>query len=142
MISKIGVLTSGGDSPGMNAAIRAVVRAGLSNGLEVYGIHDGYMGMHQGKIEKLERRSVSDVLSRGGTVLGCARFPAFREETVRQEAIGKLQQHGIEALVVIGGDGSYMGAKKLTEMDALVAYLQMLGTLVDFSSYDETSNIR
>lgn len=116
MISKIGVLTSGGDSPGMNAAIRAVVRAGLSNGLEVYGIHDGYMGLHKGRVEKLERKSVSDVLSRGGTILGSARFPDFKNESVRQEAIANLQKHGIDALVVIGGDGSYMGAKKLTEM--------------------------
>lgn len=116
MVNKIGVLTSGGDAPGMNAAIRAVVRAGLSNGLEVYGIHDGYLGLHRDRVEKLERRSVSDVLSRGGTILGSARFPEFREESVRQEAIANLQKHGIEALVVIGGDGSYMGAKKLTEM--------------------------
>ncbi|MCX9157160.1 6-phosphofructokinase [Niveibacterium sp. 24ML] len=116
MIKKIGVLTSGGDSPGMNAAIRAVVRAGLSSGLEVYGIHDGYLGLHQDRIEKLERYSVSDVINRGGTFLGSARFPAFKEEAVRREAIQNLKKHGIEALVVIGGDGSYMGAKKLTEM--------------------------
>ncbi|QSI78448.1 MULTISPECIES: 6-phosphofructokinase [Niveibacterium] len=116
MIKKIGVLTSGGDSPGMNAAIRAVVRAGLSSGLEVYGIHDGYLGLHQDRIEKLERYSVSDVINRGGTFLGSARFPAFKEESVRREAIQNLKKHAIDALVVIGGDGSYMGAKKLTEM--------------------------
>jgi len=116
MIKKIGVLTSGGDSPGMNAAIRAVVRAGLSSGLEVYGIHDGYLGLHQDRIEKLERYSVSDVIYRGGTFLGSARFPAFKEESVRREAIQNLKKHAIDALVVIGGDGSYMGAKKLTEM--------------------------
>ena len=116
MIKKIGVLTSGGDSPGMNAAIRAVVRAGLSAGLEVYGIRDGYLGLHQDRIVKLERHSVSDVINRGGTFLGSARFPAFREESVRREAIENLKKHGIDALVVVGGDGSYMGAKKLTEM--------------------------
>lgn len=116
MIKKIGVLTSGGDSPGMNAAIRAVVRASLSSGLEVYGIHDGYMGLHQGRIDRLERKSVSDIINRGGTMLGTARFPEFKEESVRQEAIANLNKLGIEALVVIGGDGSYMGAKKLTEM--------------------------
>ena len=106
MIKKIGVLTSGGDSPGMNAAIRAVVRAGLSVGLEVYGIRDGYLGLHQDRIAKLERHSVSDVINRGGTFLGSARFPAFKEESVRREAIENLKKHGIDALVVVGGDGS------------------------------------
>ena len=98
-IKRIGVLTSGGDAPGMNAAIRAVVRAGL----------------HQDRIVKLERHSVSDVVNRGGTFLGSARFPAFKDPKVRAEAIENLKKHGIDALVVIGGDGSYMGAKKLTE---------------------------
>lgn len=116
MIRKIGVLTSGGDAPGMNAAVRAVVREGLHLGLEVYGIHDGYAGLHQDKIEKLDRFSVSDVIKRGGTFLGSARFPEFKQESVRREAIKNLEKHGIEALVVIGGDGSYMGAQKLTEM--------------------------
>ncbi|QUM84401.1 MULTISPECIES: 6-phosphofructokinase [unclassified Moritella] len=116
MIKRIGVLTSGGDAPGMNAAIRAVVREGLHLGLEVYGIYDGYAGLHQNRIEKLDRKSVSDVINRGGTFLGSARFPEFKEESVRQEAIENLKKHDIDALVVIGGDGSYMGAKKLTEM--------------------------
>ena len=114
-IKRIGVLTSGGDAPGMNAAIRAVVRAGLHHGLEVYGIYDGYLGLHQDRIVKLERHSVSDVVNRGGTFLGSARFPAFKDPAVRAEAIENLKKHGIDALVVIGGDGSYMGAKKLTE---------------------------
>ncbi|TCS43748.1 6-phosphofructokinase [Reinekea marinisedimentorum] len=116
MIKKIGVLTSGGDAPGMNAAIRAVVREGLHNGLEVYGIYDGYAGLHANNIKKLERDSVSDVINHGGTFLGSARFPEFKEESVRREAIKNLNEHGIDALVVIGGDGSYMGASKLTEM--------------------------
>ena len=116
MIRRIGVLTSGGDAPGMNAAIRAVVREGLHNGLEVYGIYDGYAGLYQGKIEKLDRHSVSDCINQGGTFLGSARFPEFKEKSIRKEAIENLKKHGIEALVVIGGDGSYMGAKKLTEM--------------------------
>lgn len=116
MIKKIGVLTSGGDSPGMNAAIRAVVRASLASGVEVYGIRDGYFGLHEGSISKMERHQVSDIINRGGTVLGSARFPAFKEESVRQVAISQLKKHGIEALVVVGGDGSYMGAKRLTEM--------------------------
>ena len=92
MIKKIGVLTSGGDSPGMNAAIRAVVRAGLAAGLEVYGIRDGYLGLHQDRISKLERHSVSDMINRGGTFLGSARFPAFKEESVRREAIENLKK--------------------------------------------------
>jgi len=116
MIKKIGVLTSGGDAPGMNAAIRAVVREGLHNGLEVYGIYDGYAGLHQDIIKQLDRASVSDVINLGGTFLGSARFPEFKEERVRKEAIENLKKHGIDALVVIGGDGSYMGAAKLTKM--------------------------
>lgn len=116
MIKKIGVLTSGGDAPGMNAAIRGVVRTALSNNLEVYGIQDGYLGLYEGRITKLERTSVSDVINKGGTFLGSARFPQFREADIRAKAIENLQAHGIDALVVIGGDGSYMGAKKLTEM--------------------------
>ncbi len=116
MVKKIGVLTSGGDSPGMNAAIRAVVRSSLHEGLEVFGIHDGYAGLHAGKIEKMSRYSVSDIINRGGTILGTARFPQFKEESVRREAIEQMKQRGLDALVVIGGDGSYMGAKLLTEM--------------------------
>jgi len=116
MIQKIGVLTSGGDAPGMNAAVRAVVRTALSKGIEVYGISDGYLGLHQNRIEKLERHNVSDMINRGGTFLGSARFPEFKEESIRKEAIENLKKHDIEALVVVGGDGSYMGAKKLTEM--------------------------
>lgn len=116
MIHKIGVLTSGGDSPGMNCAIRAVVRAGLRYGLEVYGVRDGYKGLVEGDIFKMDRSSVSDIVSRGGTVLQTARLREFKEESVRQKAVDNLKKLGIEALVVIGGDGSYMGAKKLTEM--------------------------
>lgn len=116
MIKKIGVLTSGGDAPGMNAAIRAVVRTALHNDLEVYGVFDGYLGLYQDNIRKLERQDVSDRINRGGTFLGSARFPEFKEESVRKAAIENLNRHGIDALVVIGGDGSYMGAKKLTEM--------------------------
>ena len=116
MINKIGVLTSGGDAPGMNAAVRAVVRTAISKGVQVYGVWDGYLGLHQNRIEKLERHDVSDLINRGGTFLGSARFPEFKEESVRREAIENLREHGVEALVVIGGDGSYMGAKRLTEM--------------------------
>lgn len=116
MIKKIGVLTSGGDSPGMNAAIRGVVRAGLGEGLEVFGIYDGYLGLYEDRMVSLDRYSVSDMINRGGTFLGSARFPEFREESTRQIAIENMKKRGLDALVVIGGDGSYMGAKRLTEM--------------------------
>lgn len=116
MIQKIGVLTSGGDSPGMNCAIRAVVRAGLSYGLEVYGIMDGYRGLVDDDMFLMNRSSVSDIVNRGGTILQTARLREFKEESIRQIAVNNLGKRGIDALVVIGGDGSYMGAKKLTEM--------------------------
>ena len=116
MFQKIGVLTSGGDAPGMNAAVRAVVCKALTLNIEVYGIHDGFLGLHQNRIKKLVRQDVSQIINRGGTFLGSARFPEFKEESIRLEAIKHLTSHGIEALVVIGGDGSYMGTKMLTEM--------------------------
>ena len=114
-IRSIGVLTSGGDSPGMNAAIRAVVRAGLSHGLAVFGIRDGYLGLHEGRIEKLDRRSVSDVINRGGTFLGSARFPEFAKQHILEQAVARLSELGIDALVTIGGDGSYRGAAALSK---------------------------
>lgn len=115
MLKKIAVLTSGGDAPGMNAAIRAVVRSALAEGLEVYGIYDGYLGLYNNKIEKLNRYSVSDIITQGGTFLGSARFPEFKKPEVREKCAEILRSHGIDALVVIGGDGSYTGAKLLTE---------------------------
>lgn len=117
MIRKIGVLTSGGDAPGMNAAIRAVVRAAISNDLEVYGIYDGYRGMYEGKIERLHRKSVSERINRGGTFLGTARLPEFQYREIREVAIENLQEYGIDALVCIGGDGTYRGALALHEMN-------------------------
>lgn len=116
MIQRIGILTSGGDSPGMNCAIRAVVRTGLSYGLEVYGIYDGYKGMVEGNIVRMDRKSVSDIVNRGGTILRTARLPEFKELATREKAVAQLKKFGIQAVVVIGGDGSYMGAKKLSEM--------------------------
>ena len=114
-MKRIGVLTSGGDAPGMNAAVRAIARKGIYHGLEVYGIHQGYNGLIQGNIQKLEAGSVGDILQRGGTVLQSARSEEFKTPEGQQKAIRQLKDHGIEALVVIGGDGSYQGAKKLTE---------------------------
>lgn len=116
MIKKIGVLTSGGDAPGMNAAIRGVVRTALSENLEVFGVYDGYLGLYENRMKKLDRYSVSDMINRGGTFLGSARFPDFHKYEIRTIAINNLNKRNIDALVVIGGDGSYIGAQKLTKM--------------------------
>jgi 6-phosphofructokinase 1 len=110
-ITKIGVLTSGGDSPGMNAAIRAVVRTGIYHGLEVYGIMRGYSGMVEGDIVKLENRSVANIIQRGGTMLKTSRCYEFLTAEGRAKAYENLKKHGIEGLVIIGGDGSFKGAQ-------------------------------
>jgi len=109
-IKRIGVLTSGGDAPGMNAAIRAVVRAGFFYNLEMYGIYRGYEGMIQDDIKKLESKNIAHILERGGTFLKSARSAEFRTEEGRKKAFANLQKHGIDGLVVIGGDGSLTGA--------------------------------
>jgi len=113
-MKRIGVLTSSGDAPGMNAAIRAVVRKGIYHDLEVMGIYNGYSGLINGKIEKLELGSVGDIIHRGGTMLHSARCEEFKTKEGQQKGIEQLKKHGIEGLVVIGGDGSYQGAKALT----------------------------
>ena len=115
MIKKIGVLTSGGDAPGMNAAIRAVVRAARVNGLDVYGIRDGYRGLCEGgeNFELMSRKSVTDIIARGGTILGSARLPEFVQDEYRDKAIQNLKDFGIDTLIVIGGDGTYHGALRL-----------------------------
>ncbi len=110
-ITKIGVLTSGGDSPGMNAAIRAVVRTGLYHGMEVYGIMRGYSGMVEDDIQKLESRSVANIIQRGGTILKTSRCQEFFTEAGRKKAYNNLKKHGIDGLVIIGGDGSFRGAQ-------------------------------
>jgi 6-phosphofructokinase 1 len=114
-MKKIGVLTSGGDSPGMNPAIRAVVRKAIFHGVEVFGIYGGYSGLISGNIKKLELGSVGDIIHRGGTMLHTARCPEFKTAEGQLKGIEQLKAHGIEGLVVIGGDGSYRGAKALTE---------------------------
>ncbi|MBO9130616.1 6-phosphofructokinase [Bacillus sp. 165] len=114
-MKRIGVLTSGGDSPGMNAAVRAVVRKAIYHNLEVYGVYHGYSGLIGGNIEKLELGSVGDIIHRGGTMLYSARCPEFKTLEGQKQGIEQLKKFGIEGLVVIGGDGSYQGAKKLTE---------------------------
>jgi 6-phosphofructokinase 1 len=113
---RIGVLTSGGDAPGMNACIRAVVRAALASGDQVFGIYDGYRGLIEGKLVEFTRKDVSEILSKGGTILGTARLPEFKYEAVRKLAVDKLKKYDIDALVCIGGDGTYTGALRLHEM--------------------------
>lgn len=117
-VTKIGVLTSGGDAPGMNAAIRAVVRTGNYYGLEVFGIVRGYQGMIDNDIYKMENRSVANIIQRGGTILKTARCKEFFEPEGRKKAYDNLKKLGIDGLVVIGGDGSFRGAQKFaTEFD-------------------------
>ncbi|MDD6155339.1 MAG: 6-phosphofructokinase [Eubacteriales bacterium] len=111
----IGVLTSGGDSPGMNAAVRAVVRCGIEKGLTVYGIHRGYEGLIDGEIEEMDRNSVGDILQRGGTILKTARSERFKTEEGLKRALTMLDTFGIEGLIVIGGDGSMRGAETISK---------------------------
>ena len=114
-MKKIAVLTSGGDAPGMNAALRAVVRYGIFAGMEVMGIERGYAGLLEGKFLPMNMRSVSDIIQRGGTVLRTARCLEMKTEDGQQKAVEQLKANGIEGLIVIGGDGSFMGAKALSE---------------------------
>ena len=113
-MKKIGVLTSGGDAPVMNAAIRAVVRTAINRGIEVVGIYRGYNGLINGEVHPLNVRSVSDIIQRGGTFLYTARCPEFREEAGLQKAKETCLEQGIEGIVVIGGDGSFRGAADLS----------------------------
>jgi 6-phosphofructokinase 1 len=114
MVNKIGVLTSGGDSPGMNAAIRAVVRTAIYNNVEVYGIMHGYQGMYENNIIPLNRESVANIIQRGGTILKTSRCKPFFEPEGRQVAFNNINKIGINGLVIIGGDGSFKGAQKFS----------------------------
>ena len=114
-MKRIGLLTSGGDAPGMNAAIRAVVRSGIFFGMEVYGIERGYAGLIDDNIVKMEMRSVSNIVQCGGTRLRTARCLEMMTVEGQKKALDTLEKHGIEGLVVIGGDGSFKGAKMLSE---------------------------
>ena len=114
-MERIAVLTSGGDAPGMNACIRAVVRTALNNHMDIYGVERGYAGLIKGEINRLGTRSVSDMIHKGGTFLKTARCPEFKDIKVQQMAAEALSAYGIEGLVVIGGDGTFRGAKDLSE---------------------------
>ena len=115
-IKTIGVLTSGGDAPGMNAAIRGVVRTALAKGIKVKGIKKGYQGLLNEEIIDMERKSVSDIIQRGGTILGTARCSEFMTLEGQQQGAEVCRKHGIDGMVVIGGDGSYRGAQKLARL--------------------------
>ena len=114
-LKKIGIMTSGGDSPGMNAAIRAVVRTAIYHGIDVYGIRRGYQGMIEGDIYKMQTTDVANIIQRGGTILKSARSKEFMTDEGMQKAYDQLQKHEIEALVLIGGDGTFRGAVKFFE---------------------------
>jgi len=144
-MKNIAILTSGGDSPGMNACIRAVVRYGISKGLNVFGIYKGYSGLINGQIKPLNERSVGNIIHTGGTILRTSRCPEFKTEEGQEKAIKNLQKYGIEGLVVIGGDGSYRGAECLIKKGILCACIP--GTIdnnlfyTDFTvGYDTASN--
>jgi 6-phosphofructokinase 1 len=115
-MKRIGVLTSGGDNPGLNPCIRAVVRMGIHLGLDVMGIHRGYAGLIGGEIDEMDARSVGGIIGHGGTILGTARCPEFHEHKEQRQALRSLNRFGIDGLVVIGGNGSLTGALELWRM--------------------------
>ncbi|QAA34958.1 6-phosphofructokinase [Clostridium manihotivorum] len=134
-MKKIAVLTSGGDAPGMNAAVRAVVRMALHNGLEVMGIKRGYAGLINGELFKMDRSSVSDIIQRGGTILRTARCEEFRHEEGRKKAANILKAYGVDALVVVGGDGSFTGAKLISKLG--VKTIGLPGTIDNDLAYTD-----
>lgn len=134
-MKRIGVLTSGGDSPGMNAAVRAVVRFGIERGMEVYGIEHGYEGLMNGDVKPMDMSSVGGIIHRGGTILRTARSPRFMTEEGQQQAVNVLKTFGIEGLVVIGGDGSLKGGLTLSKMG--IPVMGLPGTIDNDLSYTD-----
>ena len=128
-IKKIGVFTSGGDAPGMNAAVRAVVRTAKFYDIAVEAIYQGYKGMVAGNIKPLSTRSVANIIQRGGTVLKTARSDEFRQAEGRKMAYANLKKHNIDACIVVGGDGSYTGAKVFTEEYPDIPFIGLPGTI-------------
>ena len=136
-MKKIAVLTSGGDAPGMNGAIRAIVRVGIKRGFEVYGVYGGFHGLVEGKIKKLGYSDVSEILAKGGTILESSRLPEFKLEEVQDKAIDNLKGYDIDSLIVIGGDGSYRGALSLSKKG--INCMGIPGTIDnDINGTDET----
>jgi 6-phosphofructokinase 1 len=127
-MNKIGILTSGGDAPGMNACIRAAVRAALADNLEIFGIRWGYAGLIRGDMIPLDRRSVANIIHQGGTILGTARSEEFRTKEGRAKAIKMLQDKGIEGLILIGGDGTFRGGTLLSQ-ECSVSVVGIPGTI-------------
>ena len=136
-MKNIAVLTSGGDAPGMNAAIRAVVRMGINSGFDVFGVRKGFRGLINGDFEKMNESSVSDIIQRGGTILQTARSEEFKTEEGQDKAVKMAKIFDIEGLVVIGGDGSFAGAKKLSEKG--VACIGVPGTIDNDLAYTDYS---
>ncbi|MBQ2271287.1 MAG: ATP-dependent 6-phosphofructokinase [Firmicutes bacterium] len=134
-MKRIGVLTSGGDAPGMNAAIRAVVRTAIAEDMEVYGIERGYEGLINGEIRKMEMSSVGDIIHRGGTILKTARSERFITPEGFQRALDMIENFGLEGLVVIGGDGSLTGGLELTR--AGVPVMGLPGTIDNDLAYTD-----
>ena len=135
---RVGILTSGGDAPGMNACIRAVVRGCLSKGMEVFGIYQGYDGLVKGDIKQLNISSVADIIHRGGTILRTARCEDMRTEEGRAKAYDNLKANGIDALVVIGGDGTMTGAMYLSKQTGMKVYA-LPGTIDNDLGYTDTT---
>jgi 6-phosphofructokinase 1 len=127
-MERIGILTSGGDAPGMNACIRAAVRAALVNNLDIFGIRRGYAGLIRGEMEPLDRRAVANIIHQGGTVLGTARSPEFMTSQGRAMAIENLEKRGIEGLILIGGDGTFRGGTVLSQ-ECGVSIIGVPGTI-------------
>ncbi len=117
MNTKIAILTSGGDAPGMNAAIKSIVEIGIKNNFIIYGVYNGFLGLYQKKILLLNNNHVSNIINKGGTFLGSSRFEEFKDINIRLKVINILKNKNIDVLIVIGGEGSYIGAKKLTKMN-------------------------
>ncbi|MDR6940783.1 6-phosphofructokinase [Mucilaginibacter pocheonensis] len=128
-ISKIAVLTSGGDAPGMNPCIRAVVRTAIYNGLKVVGVRQGYKGLIENDMYEMDKRSVSNILNLGGTILKTARCLPFKEDEGMVTAYQHLKEHGIDALVVIGGDGTFTGALRFSKKYPDIAVIGVPGTI-------------
>ena len=135
MMKSIAVLTSGGDAPGMNPAVRAVVRTACQRGIKVYGVDRGYTGLINGDIHEMNLRSVSDIITRGGTILYSARCPEFKTEEGLQKAVATCKKFGIDGMVIIGGDGSYHGAMGLCELG--IPCVGIPGTIDNDLAYTE-----